>query len=546
MAHEHAMETHAMDTQVLIIGAGPTGLTLAIDLALRGVRSILIEQKEAPAFLPKMERCNARTMEIYRRMGLADRIRAAGLPAHCPMDIFVIFSMVEPPLVHHPHPSVAEAKARIAKCRDGTLPLEPYQLISQYTLEPLLKSIAETMPAISVRFGHEFLSFTQDRDGVTATVRSTAGVTSEIRAQYLVGCDGGTSMVRKQLGIALEGEGNLLQLCQALFRCDELYERIPIGKGRHYHVADDRATQMIVQDSTRHFTLHSVVATEAEMKPMFEKTIGMPLAYEMINAGMWKQNLLLAERYGEGRVFLAGDAIHLVIPTGGLGMNSGVGDAIDLSWKLAATLAGWGGPKLLPAYETERRQVGANNVAASRHATMGRRKWRSAYTPLIRENTPDGLAARAAFAKLADVEQHKASDMIGAELGYRYVDSPLIAAEPGEGPEYKFMEYTPTTWPGARLPHMWLDDGSAMQDRIGYGHGYTLLRLGSGRAEVSALARAFAEIGAPLQVLDVPDAAPRDIYGYDLLLLRPDMHVAWRGNALPHDAAALAAMATGH
>jgi hypothetical protein len=271
----------------------------------------------------------------------------------------------------------------------------------------------------------------------------------------------------------------------------------------------------------------------------------MPLAYEMINAGMWKQNLLLAERFGEGRVFLAGDAIHLVIPTGGLGMNSGVGDAIDLSWKLAATLAGWGGPNLLPAYETERRQVGANNVAASRHATMGRRKWRGAYTPLIRENTPEGLAARAAFAKLADVEQHKASDMIGAELGYRYVGSPLIATEPDDGPEYKFMEYTPTTWPGARLPHMWLDDGSAMQDRIGYGHGYTLLRLGGTQAATEPLALAFAEIGAPLQVLDVPDAAPRDIYGHDLLLLRPDMHVAWRGNALPADSNALAAMATG-
>jgi 2-polyprenyl-6-methoxyphenol hydroxylase-like FAD-dependent oxidoreductase len=535
-----------MDTQVIIVGAGPTGLTLAIDLALRGVRSTLIEQKEAPAFLPKMERCNARTMEIYRRMGLADRLRAAGLPAHCPMDIFVVFSLVEPPLVHHPHPSVAQARERIAQCRDGTLPLEPYQLISQYTLEPLLKSIAETMPAIAVRYGHEFLSFAQDAEGVTATVRAAGGVVSEIRAPYLVGCDGGASTVRKQLGIALEGEGNLLQLCQALFRCDELYERIPIGKGRHYHVADDRATQMIMQDSTRHFTLHSVVDTEAEMKPMFEKTVGMPLAYEMINAGMWRQNLLLAERYGEGRVFLAGDAVHLVIPTGGLGMNSGVGDAIDLSWKLAATLQGWGGPKLLPAYETERRPVGANNVAASRHATMGRRKWRGLYTPLIRENTPEGLAARAAFAKVADAEQRKSSDMIGAELGYRYDGSPLIAAEAGEGPEYKFMEYTPTTWPGARLPHMWLDDGTALQDRIGYGHGYTLLRLGGTRVDTTALERAFAGIGAPLQSLDVPDAAPRDIYGYDLLLLRPDMHVAWRGNALPPEPAAVAAMATGH
>ena len=282
------------------------------------------------------------------------------------------------------------------------------------------------------------------------------------------------------------------------------------------------------------------------MKPMFEKTIAMPLAYKMLFAGMWRQNLLLADRYGEGRVFLAGDAVHLVIPTGGLGMNSGVGDAIDLSWKLAGALAGWGGPGLLPSYEIERRQVGANNVAASRHATVGRRKWRGAYTPLIRENTPEGLAARAAFAQLADVEQRKASDMIGAELGYRYVGSPLIATEPGEGPEYKFMEYTPTTWPGARLPHAWLDDGTAMQDRIGYGHGYTLLRLGGTRASSEALERAFASLGAPLQVLDVPDAAPRDIYGYDLLLLRPDMHVAWRGNGMHPDPEQLAAMATGH
>jgi 2-polyprenyl-6-methoxyphenol hydroxylase-like FAD-dependent oxidoreductase len=534
-----------MPTQVHLAGAGPTGLTLAIDLGLRGVNCTLIEQKPEPAFLPKMERCNARTMEIYRRMGIAERVRAAGLPAHCPMDIFIVFSLTEPPLVHHPHPSVVEAKARIAQCMDGTLPLEPYQLISQYTLEPLLKSIAETLPSVTVRFGCELLSFTQDQSSVTATVRDLDGATAEIEAGYLVGCDGGASTVRKQLGIALQGD-QLLQLCQALYRCDELYERIPIGKGRHYHVAHERPTQLIVQDSTRHFTLHSIVENEAEMRPLFEQTIAMPLAYEMLFAGMWRQNLLLADSYGEGCVFLAGDAVHLVIPTGGLGMNSGVGDAIDLAWKLAAVLQGWGGPKLLPSYQIERRQIGARNVAASRHATLGRRVWRGAYRPIIRENTPEGLAARAQFAKIADVEQRKATEMIGAELGYRYVGSPLIAAEPGEGPEHKFMEYEPTTWPGARLPHTWLADGTAVQDRIGYGHGYTLLRLGGARAPTAALERAFAAFRAPFQVLDISDAAPRDVYGCDLLLLRPDMHVAWRGNALPPDAEKLAAMATGH
>jgi hypothetical protein len=172
--------------------------------------------------------------------------------------------------------------------------------------------------------------------------------------------------------------------------------------------------------------------------------------------------------------------------------------------------------------------------------------WRGSPTPLIRENTPEGLAARAAFAKLADVEQRKASDMIGAELGYRYSGSPLIVAEPGEGPELKFMDYEPTTWPGARLPHTWLADGTAMQDRIGYGHGYTLLRLGGTQMATVTLERAFAALAAPLQVLDIADPAPRDIYGYDLLLLRPDMHVAWRGNTLPREPDRLAAMAAGH
>jgi 2-polyprenyl-6-methoxyphenol hydroxylase-like FAD-dependent oxidoreductase len=535
-----------MDTQVLIVGAGPTGLTLAIDLGRRGVRCTVIEQKEAPQFLPKMERCNARTMEIYRRMGIAEKVRAAGLPAHCSMDIFIVLSLVEPPLVHHVHPSVAEAKARIAKSEDGSEPLEPYQLISQYTLEPLLKSIAETLPSVTVRYGCELTSFEQDANGVTAQARSTDGASSAVRAAYMVGCDGGGSLVRRQLGIKLNGEANIQQLRQALYYCEELYERIPIGKGRHYHVADAEGSFLIVQDSTRHFTLHSVVETDAEMARMFERVVAMPVKYEMLHVGQWRMNLLLADRYGDGRVFLAGDAVHLVIPTGGLGMNTGVGDAIDLSWKLAATLAAWGGPKLLAAYELERRQVGARNVAASGFAAAGRRRWRALYRPEIRDPTPAGAALREKLARVADVEQRKVSEMIGAELGYRYVGSPLIAAEPGEGPAHDFMDYVPTTWPGARLPHVWLDDGGAMQDRIGYGYGYTLLRLGRTRADTAALQRAFAALRAPLQVLDIADARARDVYGYDLLLLRPDMHVVWRGNDAPNEPEKLAALATGH
>src|SRR5208282_5555339 len=227
---------------------------------------------------------------------------------------------------------------------------------------PLLKSVAETIPSVTVRFGCEVLSLQQDGESVTTRVRTIDGGTQDLRALYLVGCDGGTSPVRKELGIKLAGEGNTLALRQALYHCEELFERLPLGngpgKGRHYHVADDKATQLIMQDSTRHWTLHSIVDTNEEMNAAFERTVGIPVEYEMLSCAPWRQNLLLADRYGKDRVFLAGDAVHLVIPTGGLGMNYGVGDAVDLSWKLAATLAGWGGPNLLKSYEIERRQVG--------------------------------------------------------------------------------------------------------------------------------------------------------------------------------------------
>jgi hypothetical protein len=269
----------------------------------------------------------------------------------------------------------------------------------------------------------------------------------------------------------------------------------------------------------------------------------MPVQYEMLSVGQWRQNLLLADSYGDGRVFLAGDAVHLVIPTGGLGMNSGVGDAYDLSWKLAATLQGWGGPNLLTSYEIERRQVGARNVEASRHASCGRRAWRAAYKPDIRDNTPEGAATRANLTRIANVEQRKSNEMIGAELGYRYAGSPVIWPEAGEGPAPDFMEYVPTTWPGARLPHVWLADGTALHDRIG--DGYTLLRLAGSQADAAPLARAFASRAAPFTVLDVKEDRPRNIYSCDLLLVRPDLHVVWRGNRLG-DPLKLAAVATGH
>jgi len=534
-----------LDTQVLIVGGGPVGLTLAVDLGQRGVSCRLIDKRPAPWFLPKMERCNARTMEHYRRLGLADRIRAAGYGTDLPMDVFIVLSLVEPPLVHHPYPSVDELKALIAETDDGTQPLEPYQLISQYTLEPLLKSVAEELPSVTVEFGCELLDFTDDGEGVSARVQRADGTTETIRAEYLAACDGGGSTVRQQLGIELEGTSGL-NMRQALFRCDDLYDRIPIGKGRHYHVADDTATFLITQDDTKHFSLHAVVDEDDEMAALFEKTVAMPVEYETLYVGKWTQRLMLAESYGRGRVFLAGDAAHLVIPTGGLGMNSGVGDAMDLSWKLAATLQGWAGPGLLASYEAERRPIGARNVNASRQASAGRRAWRSQWRPEITEDSPEGQAARDQLIAVADREQRWSNDLLGIELGYRYSDSPLICDEEGDAPPSDSFSYTPTTWPGARLPHLWLEPGVAVQDAIGLTNAYTLLRVGADPQPADGLVDAFAELGVPLQVLDVPSDSAEKVYQHKLLLLRPDMHVAWRGQEPPARPADIARTVTGH
>jgi 2-polyprenyl-6-methoxyphenol hydroxylase-like FAD-dependent oxidoreductase len=518
------------DTQVLIVGAGPVGLTLAIDLAQRGVRATLVERNPTSIQLPKMERCNARTMEIFRRLGIAERVRDAGLPREAPMDVFLAGSMAaREAIVHLPYPSVAVAKAAIAANNDGR-PLEPYQLISQYTLEPLLRAIAETYPQLTIRFGCEMTAFDEEAAGVVATLRSS-GSTETIRATYIVGCDGGASTVRKQLGIELAGQGNIRKLRQALFYAPDLYANLPMGKGRHYHIANAPVFPfIIIQDSTKHWTLHAAAESDERMPAIFREALGSEIAFETLSVNEWTQHLLCADRYRAGRAFIAGDAAHLVIPTGGLGMNTGVGDAVDLSWKLAATLAGWGGPALLDSYEIERRQIGLRNVRASGSAMRGRLTWRA-------------TASREAMALAFEREQRKVTEILGIEAGYRYAGSPIACDEPGEAPDPDNPAYVPTTWPGFRLPHVWLADRTPIADHLG--SGFTLLRLGDDPADTTGLEGALRSTGAPLGVLRLHETAAREIYGRDLILVRPDLHVVWRGNASPDDPRAIAATVTG-
>lgn len=525
---------------VLVIGAGPVGLTLAIDLGQRGVKVALIERNEKPLFRPKMERCNARTMEIFRRMGLADTIRAASRFHDIPMDIRLITRWDQPPLLHLEYPSIKRYREQIAQCDDGSLPLEPYQIISQYTLEPLLKSIAESMPEISVHSGQELTTFSQTSKGVTAETVAGDGTSRQFSGHYLVGCDGGVSTVRKGLNIALQGQGRIARQNQLFFRSEQLFEAIPAGKGRHYYLLPDIV--LVVQDDLRHFMVNTTTDLGPDPEEFLRQRLNLPVDIEMLNISGWNMNLLVAEHYGEERIFLAGDAVHLVIPNGGLGMNTGIGDAIDLSWKLAATLDGWGGPDLLSAYEQERRPVGLFNRDAAGKATAGVRSWMSACGPEITEDTPQGKANREEVAALAETGQRITHEMNGVELGYRYINSPIIFDEPGHT-ERQFIEYHPTSWPGSRIPHMWLSDGRPLQDELG--KGYSLVCLADGE-DTAPMVNAMASLGAPLTVLRLDQPSLREVYQRDYLLLRPDLHVAWRGNTLPSDPEKVAARVTGN
>ena len=442
------------------------GLTLAIALGRRGVRCTVVESKASHAFLPKMELLNARSMEIYGRLGMESAIRRAGYPVDAPMDVLVTTSLndhADPPDARIRRPSAMEA--RIAATDDGSEPRCAYQRISQYTLEPLLRSVAESLDLVTVRFGTRLDRFTQSPTGVEAEIVDATGRRERVAARHLVGCDGGGSTVRQQLAIDLEGRSAVSRMVHVFFRCDDLLDRHPLGAARHYNIVGDVSAGLIAQDDLRHYAIHGDLPDDVDPRRLVDEVVGAPVPAEILHVGSWTPHLLVAERYDSGRVFLAGDAAHQYIPTGGFGLNTGIGDAADLAWKLAAVHAGWAGPALLPSYDAERRPVGVRNRTASTMAARGHAKWRTAYD--------EGLRGPA-LVDLIDVEQRKCHELRGVELGYRYGDSPLVIGERTGEPD--LAVYEPTTEPGARLPHVWLDDGTALHDRLG--DGFTVLRLG--------------------------------------------------------------------
>jgi 2-polyprenyl-6-methoxyphenol hydroxylase-like FAD-dependent oxidoreductase len=540
-------------TQVAIVGGGPSGLILAIELGRRGVQCILLEEDPTPPTMPKANATTSRTMEHYRRLGFASEIRALGLPEDYPQDITYFTRYTRHELARLPGRSRREAMAAREGADSHWPTPEPLHRVQQMYIEAILKAKAERWPAADVRFGWRATRVERHDDGVTLEAEQVAtGRIERIEAQYAVGCDGARSLVRASLAVAYEGlareERDFMggKMLAVYIRSPAFYGVVRAPQAWQYWAVNrEQRALMNAIDGRGLWVLHVQLPREgadpaAYARESLVRATGREFPFEILGIDEWTAGFtLVAERFRRGRVFIVGDAAHLFTPTGGQGYNTSVDDASNLGWKLSAVCQGWGGPELLSSYETERKPVAMRNTRFAR--AMADSIGRITLPGALEQDGAEGEAARSALG--ARLYRHAASefDIPGIHLGVFY-SSPVVVAE-GAPPPDDWHRYAPSAAPGARAPHVWLADGVSIFDHLG--RDFTLVRFDA-NVDARPIEAAALRRGVPLAVLDVASDEARDLYARDLALVRPDHHVAWRGNAPPGDADALLARVAGH
>ncbi|MPZ56232.1 MAG: 2-polyprenyl-6-methoxyphenol hydroxylase [Rhizobiales bacterium] len=523
---------------VLIVGGGPVGLALAVELGWRGVACMLLEQGDGKIATPKMNEVSSRTMEFCRRWGMADQVLNCPFPADYPLDAAFVTSMFGYEMGRVERPPRAAQQPE---------PHSPYRLqaCSQIWFDPMLRNLAQSFPHVALRYRHRLERFTVTADGVHVEILNRdAGEQRRITADYLVGCDGATSPLREALGIALEGKDVISNPIHLYFRAPDLVKKagkkpatffLPVdGEGLWGNIrVIDPANAMwrLMVDATDGTATPDAIDRERYLR----RAMGRPFDVEWLGVSIWKRRSVVAECYGRGRVFLAGDAVHQLSPTGALGMNSGVGDAVDLGWKLAAVLQGWGGGNLLASYDADRRPIGIRNVRAATRFYATNEAFGRGNTALA-DDSPTGAAQRA---KLGErMLQHVGEEFrtTGLQLGYHYENSPICISDGTPPPPDEPATYVPTARPGSRAPHVWLGDGRTTLDL--FGRAFVLLCF-AGAPDVATIDAAARKRGVPLQTVTVDNAQAAALYQRRLVMVRPDGHVAWRADTVPSDSLAL-------
>ncbi len=529
------MQSH---TPVLIAGGGPVGLALAAELGWRGIACTLVEQGDGSILVPKMNEVNTRTMEFCRRWGIADDVLNCPFPGDHPLDAVFVTSLFGYELGRVGRPP---------RHQQTPEPASPYRLqaCSQIWFDPMLLRLSRSFKSVTVKHGHRLESFAQSADGVTAEITDIAGGTRhQLRADYLVGCDGAASLVRHQLGIALTGKGTIGYPLNLFFRAPGLLAQIPHAPGTFFIPVDRGGVwgNLRVIDPARGLWRlmvdqagDDVTPESADRAGFLRRALGRELDVEWVDVNVWRRRSLVAERYGEGRVLLAGDAVHQLSPTGALGMNSGVADAVDLGWKLAAVLQGWGGARLIESYDAERRPVGARNVAMATSFYRHNETF-SHQSPHLLEDSPAGAQARRELGAMLESTVGGEFRTLGLQIGYGYENSPICVADGSAPPPDDPGTYVPNARPGARAPHVWLKDGRSTLDL--FGRGFVLMRF-AGAPDVAAITDAAAARRMPLTTEEIDSDEAAAIYQRRLVLVRPDGHVAWRADTVPPDAGAL-------
>ena len=518
-----------IDTDVLVIGAGPVGLAAAIELGTRGVRVLVAERNSRVGAAPRAKTTNVRTRTHLRRWGIAEQLAAAS-----PFGVDYPNNMV---FVTRLGPG-GHKLARFSNAFNASPERSPFypehaQWVPQYALERIMLDKAKSLPNVTLRFATEFETAEQDEDQVTTVLRSDTEGELTVTSRYLIGADGARSQVRDLIGAKMEGRHGLSHHYNIIFRAPGLAEKHAHGPAAVYWQVGKNGFSAIgpMDTGDRWFFAPGGANPGVSLPPeeaaaLIRERTGIDLDYEVLSADTWSAHDLLADRYADRRIVLAGDACHLHPPAGGYGMNMGVGDGVDLGWKIAARLQGWGGPELVASYQAERRPV---HRAVIDEAMANYAIYVAPPPPEIEDETPEGEAIRAKVGGGVQASKAREFATLGTVLGLCYGGSPIVEAEDDPAPPHDSQIYAPSARPGCLAPHAWLDDGRSLYDLFGQGFSLVVAE-DADHGEVERVQQEARELGVPLTVVS-PDSVPvRDLYQASLTLVRPDQHVAWRGD----------------